>query len=803
MHYRLQDLIDLEQFQLLQDRLNNIYSFPSAIIDLEGNILTATAWQEVCTRFHRANKESEHECIKSDQYISRHLHEAKPAISYRCPHGLIDNATPIIIDGVHYGNYFTGQFFLEPPDLEFFKAQPKKYGFDEAAYLAAVKKVPVWTREQLDNYLFFIKGLIEVISGAGQKSLQEREVRSQVFRSEERHHTILQTAMDGFWTADMQGRLLEVNNAYCLMSGYSHRELRSMHIADLEAVQTAADIDSGIQEVMREGGRRFETRHRRKDGSLFDVEVSVQYLPAEGGQCVAFLRDISDRKHAEAVEARSRNRLSSLVRILQYEATGTQDFLDYALHEAIEITESTIGYIYHYDEEQRQFILNSWSREVMKECAVAKPETCCTLDKTGIWGEVVRQRKHIIVNDFQAEHPLKRGYPDGHVHLHKYMSTPVFSNGRIVAVVGVANKQEDYQEIDLLQLQLLMDSVFKVLHRREAEAALLKSEQQYRSLLENVPAAVYRFSTTRGGLFYSPQAEKLLGCSLQELYANPMLWNESIHPDDRQGIAQVISNTLDGRIFEISYRLRTVSGEWRWILDRSLAITSHEDEIIIEGIAQDITELKAAEERAARSLKEKTVMLQEIHHRVKNNMQIICSLLNLQAAEIADEDVRARFDESRRRVSSMAMIHDKLYQSEDLSHINFEKYLQGLTADIAATYSKPNVRIEVEMQPVALDINVGIPCGLIVNELISNSLKYAFPSGEKGVIRVGITTDSAGDYLLFVEDNGIGFPAAVDFRNTSSLGLILVNGLTRQLHGNLELSGEGGSRFTLTFPKPR
>ena len=184
MKYKLQDLIDIEQFQLLQDRLNNIYSFPSAIIDTEGNILTATGWQDICTKFHRINKESKVECIKSDQYILSHLQEAKPAVSYRCPHGLIDSAIPIIIEGVHYGNFFTGQFFLEQPDMTFFKEQAKKYGFDEKAYLEAVKKAPVWTQEQLSNYLFFIKELIEVISGIGLKNLREIETRQQIKESE-------------------------------------------------------------------------------------------------------------------------------------------------------------------------------------------------------------------------------------------------------------------------------------------------------------------------------------------------------------------------------------------------------------------------------------------------------------------------------------------------------------------------------------------------------------------------------------------------------------------------------------------
>ena len=202
MAMKIQDFINIEQFQMLQDRLNELFPFPSAIIDNDGNMLTATAPQGICSEFHRQNHECKKECLKSHQYILDHIHEVNPAVTYRCPLGLIDNAAPIIIGGVHYGNFFTGQFFLEPPDLNFFRAQAKKYGFDEMAYLEAVQKVPIRTQEQLNNYLFFIKALIEIISGIGMKNLKEIETWNRIQESEERCRTILQTAIDGFggWT---------------------------------------------------------------------------------------------------------------------------------------------------------------------------------------------------------------------------------------------------------------------------------------------------------------------------------------------------------------------------------------------------------------------------------------------------------------------------------------------------------------------------------------------------------------------------------------------------------------------------
>jgi len=311
--YRLEDLVDIQHFQNLQDRLNCIYSFPSAIIDNDGLVLTATAWQDICTHFHRANQDSEALCIQSDRYILDHVHEADPAVTYRCPHGLVDNATHIIIDGIHYGNFFTGQFFLEEPDLGFYRSQARKFGFDEAAYLEAVKKVPIWTREQMDNYLFLIKGIIAVIAESGLKRLKELEVRRQIQNDEDRHRSILQAAMDGYCLTDHHGNFLEVNAAYCKMTGYSQPELLTMSIADLEVEESSADISARLNQLLTRVSERFTTRHRRKDGSHFEVEVSAQYRDAGGGQCVAFLREITDQNSCEVSLRESEDRFRILV----------------------------------------------------------------------------------------------------------------------------------------------------------------------------------------------------------------------------------------------------------------------------------------------------------------------------------------------------------------------------------------------------------------------------------------------------------------------------------------------------------
>jgi ligand-binding sensor protein len=173
MEYKLQDLIDVPKFQELLDSLYNTFELPTAIVDKEGNVLTLSGWQKICVKYHRANPATEKQCRQSDQYISSHILEGNPSVTYRCPMGLIDIATPIIIDGSHVGNVFIGQLFLEKPDVEYFRSQAKEYGFDEEDYLEALAKVPVFAKDQLELNLVFIRKFTEMLGEMGLKRLKE------------------------------------------------------------------------------------------------------------------------------------------------------------------------------------------------------------------------------------------------------------------------------------------------------------------------------------------------------------------------------------------------------------------------------------------------------------------------------------------------------------------------------------------------------------------------------------------------------------------------------------------------------
>jgi two-component sensor histidine kinase/sensor domain CHASE-containing protein len=220
-----------------------------------------------------------------------------------------------------------------------------------------------------------------------------------------------------------------------------------------------------------------------------------------------------------------------------------------------------------------------------------------------------------------------------------------------------------------------------------------------------------------------------------------------------------------------------------------------------EKLEQEVLERKRAEEKIKGSLKEKEMLLKEIHHRVKNNLQVVSSMLKIQAEYSQDKKTVEMFQESQNRVRSIALIHEMLYQSKNLSKIDFSEYIQPITTNLMRTYGVDPIRIKlnINVKDVFMDLDRAIPCGLIINELFSNVLKHAFPEGRQGEVLIDLFQQSSQEFTLLIKDNGVGLPIGMDFKNTDSLGLQLVNALVDQLGGTIVFEGRMGTTFRITF----
>ena len=343
--------------------------------------------------------------------------------------------------------------------------------------------------------------------------------------------------------------------------------------------------------------------------------------------------------------------------------------------------------------------------------------------------------------------------------------------------------------------------------KRTAEEAFQESQRRLTTLMSNLPGMAYRCKNDPEWTmeFVSDGCQSLIGYRPQDLVGNALLsYNEMIYPEDRAMVRDTVQPAVKNKQpFELIYRIITANREEKWVWEQGRGIFGAEGNLLaLEGFITDITDRKAAEERIKTSLQEKEVLLREIHHRVKNNMQVITSLLRLQSDKIKDQQYADMFQESQERIRSMALIHEKLYQSKDLSRVDFNEYIKSLINSLFRSYGIDTGRIvtKLNVEDVSIRLDHAIPCGLIINELVSNSLKYAFPEDRKGEISVTLRSITKDEIELRVSDDGIGIPENLNIRNTDSLGLELVIILAEdQLGGKIELDRTGGTTFRILF----
>ena len=329
--------------------------------------------------------------------------------------------------------------------------------------------------------------------------------------------------------------------------------------------------------------------------------------------------------------------------------------------------------------------------------------------------------------------------------------------------------------------------------------ALEKSTRQNEAFLDAIPDTIFRID--RDGTIIDARsptklplveaADALVGKGTEEiLLLYPFISPERLERSIEATARAFATGTPQTMEFDVE-----MTGARRFFEERIVA--SGDNEAI--ALVRDVTAQKRAEEA-----QRKEILLKEIHHRVKNNLQVISSLLALQAGAANDPHTRSLLRESQDRIRSMALIHEKLYQTGAERGVSFAEYAKDLAAQLRHSYAGDSeaVEVDVDVAEMSLDMDLSVPCGLIINELLSNALKHAFPGGRKGRVRLGLRRGEGNTLVLTVSDDGIGFPPDIDVRAPRTLGLRIVNILAAQIRGSLDLATEGGTTFTLVFPAP-
>ena len=338
-----------------------------------------------------------------------------------------------------------------------------------------------------------------------------------------------------------------------------------------------------------------------------------------------------------------------------------------------------------------------------------------------------------------------------------------------------------------------------ITEHKKAVKALRGSEEKYRALFEQAPDSILLVDVDTGELVeFNSKTHENLGYTSEEFKKLKIQDFEVFESEEEvnRHIRKVIRKGSD--IFETKHR--TKDGRIRNILARSRSVSVGGRNLTLS-ILSDITDRKIVEERIKAALDDNELLLKEIHHRVKNNLQIVCSLFNLQKESIKDKETFEMVSECQNRIRAIALVHEKLYKSKSFTYINIDEYITDLIKRLFSFYEiNPNkIILKVDMDNILLGINTAIPVGLIITELTSNSLQYAFPEGREGEINITVRLIDADEINIVISDNGVGLPANVNIRNAESLGLQIVDTLIKQLKGKIEIHRKGGTKFNIKF----
>ena len=595
--------------------------------------------------------------------------------------------------------------------------------------------------------------------------ITERKLAQEALKEQKEFlRTILDTNPNTIFVKDTEGKFVLVNQAYADIHGMSVEDLVGLTDDGLHPNQ--ADTERFIAqdvEVITTLRQKFipEQAYHTQTGEVRWFQTIKKPIVSSNGQVCQLLgvsTDITERKLAqEALKAQ-------------------KEFLQTVL-------DSNPNMIFVKDKEGKIVLANQRYadfRGMSVEDLLGLTDAECNRNQAEV-DQFLHEDKEVnttLQEIFIPEEACR--FPTGEVRWFQIIKKPIFSSdGQVGQVLGVCTD---------------------ITERKQAEELQRQTQTRLRRLVEANLIGVI-FADFSGNITEANDAFlNMVGYTHEDLRAGKVRWLDMTPPeyaeDDAQARAQL---RLTGVCTPHEKEYIRKDGSRVPILTGSALLEGSQQDCV--SFVVDLTWHKHAETQIQASLREKEVLLQEIHHRVKNNLQVICSLLDLQSQDIEEPATLEMFRESQNRVKSMALVHEKLYQSKDFASINFAEYIENLISYLFQVYrmNASNITLELDIDEVSLNIDQAIPCGLIISELVSNALKYAFPNSQEGSITINFNSNLNNQITLIIKDNGVGFNTNFDFTNLNSLGLKLVNVLIHQLEGTLEIDYSAGTEFKIIF----
>jgi PAS domain S-box-containing protein len=637
-------------------------------------------------------------------------------------------------------------------------------------------------------------------SGELENLLKQTEISLQ--SSEALLNAMFDRSSIGIALCDFNGQLLKTNSTFQTMLGYEEEELQQIHFSELTHQDDRVKSESLFAQLIEEEVNFFEIekRYYQKNGEVIWVRNRVSKIfnrDSHSPIAIAFIENITNHKQTELVLQKVNEELELRVRERTQELTQSQAALQNQTNLLQTILDSMGDGLLVADTDGQFLIFNPSAKRILRMASIEFSALNGTTDS------------NLYTSDRITPYPSEK--------------LPLYRAIRGEAIDDAEIFIPNPETLEGVWLSItsrpIKDRTGKILggvltfrnttERNLMEEVLRQREHEFRTLVEHSPDIIARLDSQLRHLYVNPAVEQVTGISRKNIIGKT--YRELNFPEDLLALVEESGRSVfeTGEEKIVEFNLTTPDGEKYYRLRIVPELDENGKVMSILTISPEITTIKEAETQIKASLKEKEVLLKEIHHRVKNNLYVVASLLELQADSFHDPQVNKVFEDSQHRIYSMALIHEKLYRSENLAQINFGDYLEDLVANLFASYNlqEKQIQLIINAEPIFLNIETATPCGLIVNELVSNTIKHAFSARREGFLRVDFYRDNSADSSkncdsnlhLIVSDNGVGFPENINFQETTSMGFQVICTLTEQLEGTIELDRTNGTSFLLEF----